>query len=64
MRPIDPQIAGHFVDFIFDKVERADFDEGVNEMRRIGTDFQAVPGMRSPPVKGRRESHYVLLLLV
>ena len=48
LRPIDAQIAGGFVDFIFHQVVGRDLDEGVDDSWRFGTRLETVPGMWTP----------------
>jgi hypothetical protein len=52
-----PSPAWAFVELVLHPVEGCEFDVGVDQMRRVGTDLEAMPGMGTPTVEGRRECH-------
>ena len=49
---IHPDITGFFIQFIFHRVKRSQFDVCVHQIGKIVSRFQSMPRMRSPTVKG------------
>jgi hypothetical protein len=55
MGAVYPQVASGFIHFVFDQVEGANFDKGVNAARHIGAHIEAMPGVRAPAIKRIRK---------
>ena len=51
LRPVYPQVAGDFVNFVFDQIEGGDFDISVDDLRGVRAEIESVPGVRTPTKK-------------
>ena len=57
MRAIDSEKSRVFVELIFDAVEWSDFDESMDEVRRVRPDRDTVPRMRPGPFERLTLAH-------